>query len=280
MPLEPELPVDAIADDEMVEGRPLARAAADGDDDDDLGEPASDVDDSDDLLELLREVSPEANENDLVDDVGEGALGDPVVAPADLELPDEPEEGGGVVDPPLPDDSEQPRLGKPANFGPFRLTVKQPSEKSGRKFGGVEARCPFHKKNSRTDCKKYLQLRSADPEEFGKCVRALKAWCNSATSYNRQRFHLQHHVSIDAAPAEEVVAAGCVADGPAEAVKGDDELDAEADALAAAPVAAGSVAPKAKGRGRGRGKAAPKRGSGRSRGRGRGRQGCCFKAVH
>ena len=66
-------------------------------------------------------------------------------------------------------------------------------------------------------------------------------------------------MSIDAAPAEEVVAAGCIVVGPAGAVQGDDVLDAEAGAVADGGAPAPAVAPKAKGRGRGKAKAVAKR---------------------
>lgn len=158
------------------------------------------------------------------------------------------------------DDSAVPKLGKPAAWGPFKLTVKQPA--GGRPFGGVEASCPFHRRNAKTGCKKYLQLRSDSQDEFQSCVRSLKAWCNAATMYSRQRDHLSHFVSISTAPIQEVLDAGFIEHGPADRPAGDDELDA-AEGLLAAPKAK----PKA---GRGRGKAAPKA----SRGRGRGRRGC------
>ena len=294
--LEPDIPVEALQDVAVAEpGQAVAHLSLQ--EGDHAGHDPTDSIDG--LLDLLDEDMPRSNQSDDADrsegysasppidspvnqsddaDRSEGhsaspPIDSPVVDAQSLHSPmdDAVDEAAAALDAaPVEDEGSQPRLGKPANFGVFRLTVKQPSEKAGRKFGGVEARCPFHKKNNRTDCKKYLQLRSADPEEFSKCVRALKMWCNSAPRYNRQRLHLQHHVSIDAAPAEEVVAAGCIVVGPAGAVQGDDVLDAEAGAVADGGAPAPAVAPKAKGRGRGKAKAVAKR---RGRGRGRGRWG-------
>jgi len=272
--LEPDIPVEALQDVAVAEpGQAVAHLSLQ--EGDHAGHDPTDSIDG--LLDLLDEDMPRSNQSDDADrSEGYSAsppIDSPVVDAQSLHSPmdDAVDEAAAALDAaPVEDEGSQPRLGKPANFGVFRLTVKQPSEKAGRKFGGVEARCPFHKKNNRTDCKKYLQLRSADPEEFSKCVRALKMWCNSASRYNRQRLHLQHHVSIDAAPAEEVVAAGCIVVGPAGAVQGDDVLDAEAGAVADGGAPAPAVAPKAKGRGRGKAKAVAKR---RGRGRGRGRWG-------
>ncbi len=188
----------------------------------------------------------------------------------------EPDEDAIPAEAPVPsarsddsgsDDSAVPKLGKPAAWGPFKLTVKQPA--AGRLFGGVEATCPFHRRNAKTGCKKYLQLRSDSQDEFQTCIRSLKAWCNAATMYSRQRDHLSHFVSISTAPAQEVLDAGFIDQGPADRPPGDDELDA-AEGFAAAPKAK----PKA---GRGRGKAAPKAKA--SHARGRGRPGWCIACL-
>ena len=120
-----------------------------------------------------------------------------------------------------------------------------------------------------TGCKKYLQLRSDEPAEKVKCLRALKAWCVTAKSYSRQRHHLAHFVSIDGTPEQSVIDASFIADKPVEKVKTDEELDAEAAAgeAAAKPKAKPKPGPKAKAReARGRGGGGVARG-----GRGRGR---------
>lgn len=190
------------------------------------------------------------------------------------------EDAGAPVEPaPAPaspgsDDSDVPKLGKPSAWGPFKLTVKQPSASAGRAFGGVEASCPFRKKNKRTGCKKYLQLRNASAEEFSKCVRSLKMWCNSARLYARQRQHLAHHIAIDSAPVQEIVDAGLIENGPTERVKDDDELDAAAGPAPVLEAKAKAGRGKAKAKGRARADGAL-----RGRGRGRGRRPCvvvCF----
>ena len=190
---------------------------------------------------------------------------DPPAAPATPEFALTMEEAEAAAEAPVPDESASEEIvleiGKPAAYGPFKLTAKQPSAKAGRTFGGIEASCPFHRKNKSTGCKKYLQLRSGDPDELSKCLRSLKMWCNSARLYDRQRDHLSHHITIDTAPADEVVSAGKITDGPAEKPKADDELDA---VVGAEPKAKGKAKPKSRGKPKGRGE-----GAGRARGRGR-----------
>ena len=118
-----------------------------------------------------------------------------------------------------------------------------------------------------------LQLRSSTQNEFGLCLRSLKAWCNAATTYNRQRDHLAHFVSAASAPIQEVLDAGFIRDGPSDRPADDDELDA-------AEVAVPAPKPKA---GRGRGRAARGRPAptarGRGRAHGRGRQGLLSKLI-
>jgi hypothetical protein len=66
--------------------------------------------------------------------------------------PQPPEPAGGPDVPASSDesDSDMPALGKPAAWGPFRLTVKQRSATGGRTHGGVEASCPCHRRKFRS----------------------------------------------------------------------------------------------------------------------------------
>lgn len=227
----------------------------------------------DDILNMVEELEahamddqgdvPSSRNSDIIVDVVE-AISDP--APLAAEAAEAPDSDGAEADQAPSSDSDIPRLGKPAAWGPFKLTVKQPSSAAGRAFGGIEASCPFHRKNEKTGCKKYLQLRSDQPDEFSKCLRSLKMWCNSAASYERQRDHLAHHISIDAAPPDAILEAGLIEDGPSERPTPDNVLDAAAGIEPAAK-------PKAKGKARAKAAGKPKAAKGRGRGRGRGRWG-------
>ena len=185
-------------------------------------------------------------------------------------VPSPCEESGAVNPAPdvdADDSSEASELTRPSGWGPFRITPKQPLKSSGRRFGGFEASCPFHRKNAKTGCKKYLQLRSNTEHEKDACLRALRAWCNAALLYDRQRNHLQHFTSIDHAPSDDLVRANQIADGPSVRPETDEDLDIEHGAVPPAP----KVKAKAKGKVKARPK--PKGGRGRARGRGGGGSG-------
>ncbi len=151
-------------------------------------------------------------------------------------------------------------------WGPFILRPKHPDV--GRPFGGIEAHCPFHRKSERSDCKKYLQLKSADPEHRMHVLWCLRHWCNQAKSFERQRYHVLLG-DIDnmtyTHPAPDVISAQMISEArPARpSVKTDIELDREA----------AEVQPQAPGRGSRRGRRAGRAGRARGRGRSRGRGG-------
>ena len=141
-------------------------------------------------------------------------------------------------------------------FGPFRFSYKTPNTKAGRPFGGLEISCVFHRKNSQTSCKKYLQLRNASQEEQSAAVRALKGWALAYDKYSRQRDHLHHVCSQTMAPDADTIASAEVllqdVRAPA-GVKTDVELDAE-QGVALAP----KPNPKSKGRAKAKPKPKPK----------------------
>ena len=265
LPLEADIDQPVLGDHHVLEV--VGHGAGEVDDSGDLGADNTEVDDSGDLG---------ADNNDMghVEAHDPPAQGPPVEEEAPAVEDILQAEAEAVEKPPSDDsDSDVPRLGRPSAWGPFRLTVKQPSASAGRAYGGIEATCPFHRKNKKTGCKKYLQLRSSTQNEFDLCLRSLKAWCNAATTYNRQRDHLAHFVSAASAPIQEVLDAGFIRDGPSDRPADDDELDAAEGAV---------PAPKPKA-GRGRGRAARGRPApaarGRGRAHGRGRQGLLSKLI-
>ncbi|CAE7832485.1 unnamed protein product [Symbiodinium sp. CCMP2592] len=160
-------------------------------------------------------------------------------------------------------------LEKPPAWGVFRINLKQPA--AARVHGGYEARCPFHRKSAKTDCKKFVSIRGSTAADKDNALRALKAWCNCAESYNRQRDHIQHFVSPETAPSQAVLDAGLITQAPPGRPRTDEELDRERDAAAAAlPAhdahadggavgvggAAGAAVSSAKAKARGRGSGA------------------------
>ena len=161
--LEPDLP-----DDEPV--APLAGGIAPP------SPPSGDDAEVDDMVRQLEELFDEAPSDE---DVAADALpADGEEAAAD-DLGVDDNEGAHPPAPEAPAGDVLEELEKPSAYGPFRLTPKQPDLRHGRRFGGFEASCPFHRKNNSTGCKKYLSLRSNDIAERQSCLRALKYWCLS-----------------------------------------------------------------------------------------------------
>ena len=72
--------------------------------------------------------------------------------------------------------------------------------------------------------------------------------CSVSCSYNRQRNHLAHFVSIDSAPSDAIINAITLPNRPEQRPKTDDELDAQADEADEAARGAHLPGPHPKGR--------------------------------
>ena len=123
-----------------------------------------------------------------------------------------------------------------------------------------EARCPFHRLNAKSGCRKTFEIAHPGDEEV--VLNALKWWCNEAKVWTHQRDHLDALDEPLAVPLFDAAAleAGRI-EGPAplrSEVKTDVQLDAEAAARALAL------------RARARGRAGAGRGGRGRRGRGAG----------
>ena len=76
-----------------------------------------------------------------------------------------------------------------SRFGCFSLLPKQPGSSGTGRFGGFQGSCPFHKKNSKTGCKKFISIKGPLPEDKDRCGRSFTgahkpalAGCNGSTS--------------------------------------------------------------------------------------------------
>lgn len=217
--------------------------------------------------EILRIMEEEEEEDDKeslaeAEGVSEGA-GSELDGSADA-----PDDGDDDVPPPppLPPPPAAPpappvvhRPGDVHRWGCFRLSILRPL--ASRPHGAIEAACPWHKKNSKTDCKKLVRMRDGTPAEADKVFRALKLWCVAGVDMNRQRHHMGIHVDVDDPPIAEAIEAMIITEGPLAPPTPDDALDVEGAGAGAAD----------RGRGAGRGRA--RGGGGRGAGRGRGRAG-------
>lgn len=109
-------------------------------------------------------------------------------------------------------------------WGIFRLSMKKASSQS--RFGGLQAECPLHRKNDKTQCKKLWPLAGNDEASFKEARRCLIFWCLHGLGLNRQRDHISFKFEALTIPADLVLEASCVHESPAGPVFTDVELDA------------------------------------------------------
>jgi hypothetical protein len=95
-------------------------------------------------------------------------------------------------------DFEQVLKGK--LWGMFRITPKQPTGSSGGRFGGFQARCPWHRRNDQTECKTFFRLEGPSQEERERCLRRLLFWCARATEHPQQRNHISDDAPLNLCP--------------------------------------------------------------------------------
>lgn len=153
-------------------------------------------------------------------------------------------------------------------FGVFLLTRKE--DRAGNGWGGLQATCPFHRKNASSGCRKFVSFPSTNVEECTAVLRQLFTWCCRAPRHNRQRDHLWDMPLIEDTPSPEVLRSLAITDGPTEPAKTDDQLDSEDRLRAQGMDREAAAAQVAAGVG---GQALASSGKGRARSRGRGRGG-------
>ena len=131
--------------------------------------------------------------------------------------------------------------------GPFRFTAKQPSQKSGGRFGGWEVFCPFHRKNYKSGCRKWFGLCGPTLKDKQECAAAALEWCAAAHQFDRQWLHLAYQVDYAAAaPAsvtrrlpifmEDAPTERCIPDSELQKeTKAGEEANCSGDQAAAAP---------------------------------------------
>ena len=147
--------------------------------------------------------------------------------------------------------------GQLEHWGVFRISVLQPKPPF-RPHGAVEALCPFHKRNSVTDCKKYIAHKDNSSEGRALDMRAIKHWCTQASTVHMQRHHIKCKL-LDRATlrnlSDAFLESKRIDEGPIGPVVPDDEMDAQTAASAAVPIVPKA---KAKAKSKHRAKQAPK----------------------
>ena len=116
-----------------------------------------------------------------------------------------------------------------SSWGCFRISSLVPKPNT-RAYGALEAVCPFHRKNSKTECKKYVAHKSNDQASKDLDYKALMHWCSQAQSVNRQKHHVGMQLLSRERVAEipmEVLEARRIEQGPSQPAVADDVLDAE-----------------------------------------------------
>eukprot|EP00971_Amphidinium_carterae_P348328 6490434-Amphidinium_carterae.9 len=78
--------------------------------------------------------------------------------------------------------------------GKFTVTPKAPiaSGGSGGPHGGYSGSCPFHKKSSKTGCKKWVPLLGPTEKHRQEALKRLTLWLLEGEQFSRQRLHLAH----------------------------------------------------------------------------------------
>ena len=71
-----------------------------------------------------------------------------------------------------------------ASWGLWRFT---PVRKGPH--GGYQARCQFHRRNLKTDCKQEFVVEGPEREDKYNCIRRLMYWCTCHAMFDRQRKH-------------------------------------------------------------------------------------------
>jgi hypothetical protein len=237
------------------------------------------------------DTSPHSDDGEDSDDPGDQPPGPPPLPPPllppaseEVNLQPLPIQAPPPLRSGIPDDMayhvEEMNALAGTRWGAFVFSIKRPHTKFGGPFGGLQASCPFHKKNARTPaCKRYIHCRGCSPEDRHEMMLQLRFWCSQALSVNRQWEHVFTCV-LEPHPPEDVIESRRITEGPTEAVVDDDtfyRLEARPalgrgrrggrgrSGRGAAGSSAASVG-AARGRGRGEGG-----GRGRSGGRGRDR---------
>ena len=83
-------------------------------------------------------------------------------------------------------------LQRPGKWGAFSFSLKQPrAVAGGSKFGGYECLCPFHRKNDKTNCKKFFSLEGPGQQAQEKALLLARHWAVQATKFQTQASHLR-----------------------------------------------------------------------------------------
>eukprot|EP00971_Amphidinium_carterae_P341369 6480128-Amphidinium_carterae.8 len=119
--------------------------------------------------------------------------------------------------------------------GGFTFTPKQGRGQGGTAgtFGGIQASCPWHARNDKTGCRKFMSMTSGSPQARLEVMRQLCYWCIHGHNCDRQRLHLTLHIpDATATPSLRTMwdMLGDM-DSPAERCQTDLELDAQEEAV-------------------------------------------------
>eukprot|EP00972_Heterocapsa_arctica_P016728 2467428-Heterocapsa_arctica.AAC.1 len=133
-----------------------------------------------------------------------------------------------LAPPEVPDNADENPLQKMlpmGRYGIFTISPKQPGRQAGP-HGGYQVRCPFHRLNAKSECKKYLRIAGPGIEDKRITIRRLMWWCTMAKDFDRQRLHLNQPLPPEQCPSFPYLRAKNVSDKPLPgSVRTDVELD-------------------------------------------------------
>ena len=189
-------------------------------------------------VEEIHEEADAQDDDGVGEDAGQHALA-AAMDPAPQESPD-----AEVPQADVAFNAHMLRFCKEQSWGHFTTWVWRKTL-PGRVHGAIEVTCPYHKKSSRTSCKKACSLRGRSQRDILSVVWALRNWCNSARQHSRQAYHIiPFQLDLTATPPHESIRANQIAEAPPSAlnIKTDEELDVEL-------LRPASAAPKSEARG-------------------------------
>lgn len=105
---------------------------------------------------------------------------------------------------------------KAASWGVFRITLKR---------HGLQASCPFHKRNDKTGCKKTIRIIGEGAAAKREALRLLMWWCICQQDHNRQRSHVGYNPVRGVVGPDDFILASEIFERP-QGIRTDDELDA------------------------------------------------------
>ena len=88
-------------------------------------------------------------------------------------------------------------------WGAFNFTAR-PAGTYGGNYGAFEVQCPFHRKNDRTGCAKFIRIEGPNADDKQKAIHRAIWWCSQYDKFTLQREHMGFAALGDPPPLAEL----------------------------------------------------------------------------